>query len=169
MSSTPDTRRSSLDDERLTMAIDSWYVASVRRLGLLRVGGERTLPTAPTSTLPRAFTTRSASSSDLLRRTANAVALIERLDPDGVPGRRRFSRGWARARFVYTLPAIVEAHGDRCPVLRVCDPMHGNTFTADSGHKTRRFDDAPSEAQGFLRGARRPRSPSRWHPHRADR
>ena len=32
----------------------------------------------------------------------------------------------------------------------VCDPMHGNTFEAPSGHKTRRFDDVLDEVQGFF-------------------
>jgi 3-deoxy-7-phosphoheptulonate synthase len=32
----------------------------------------------------------------------------------------------------------------------VCDPMHGNTFEASSGYKTRRFDDVISEVQGFF-------------------
>ena len=32
----------------------------------------------------------------------------------------------------------------------VCDPMHGNTFEASSGYKTRRFDDVIDEVQGFF-------------------
>ncbi|MCZ3387501.1 MAG: 3-deoxy-7-phosphoheptulonate synthase, partial [Actinomycetia bacterium] len=36
------------------------------------------------------------------------------------------------------------------PVVWVCDPMHGNTFTANSGHKTRRFDDVVEEVKGFF-------------------
>jgi 3-deoxy-7-phosphoheptulonate synthase len=28
--------------------------------------------------------------------------------------------------------------------------MHGNTFTANSGHKTRRFDDVVDEVKGFF-------------------
>jgi 3-deoxy-7-phosphoheptulonate synthase len=50
-----------------------------------------------------------------------------------------------------TLPAIVqkvEASGN--PVVWVCDPMHGNTFEASSGHKTRSFDDVISEVEGFF-------------------
>ncbi len=33
----------------------------------------------------------------------------------------------------------------------VCDPMHGNTFTAEGGQKTRRFDDILGELQSFFR------------------
>ena len=32
----------------------------------------------------------------------------------------------------------------------VCDPMHGNTFEASSGYKTRAFDDVIEEVQGFF-------------------
>jgi 3-deoxy-7-phosphoheptulonate synthase len=31
-----------------------------------------------------------------------------------------------------------------------CDPMHGNTFTAEHGRKTRRFDDVLAEIAGFF-------------------
>ncbi len=37
----------------------------------------------------------------------------------------------------------------------VCDPMHGNTFEAPGGYKTRRFDDVLSEVQGFFEVHRR--------------
>jgi 3-deoxy-7-phosphoheptulonate synthase len=36
------------------------------------------------------------------------------------------------------------------PVAWVCDPMHGNTFTAPSGLKTRRLDDILDEVAGFF-------------------
>ena len=54
-------------------------------------------------------------------------------------------------------------------VAWVCDPMHGNTFEASSGHKTRRFDDVIEEVQGFFDVHR---SLGTWpggRPRRADR
>jgi 3-deoxy-7-phosphoheptulonate synthase len=36
------------------------------------------------------------------------------------------------------------------PVVWACDPMHGNTFTASGGQKTRRFDDILAEIAGFF-------------------
>ena len=36
------------------------------------------------------------------------------------------------------------------PILWVCDPMHGNTREAVSGHKTRQFDDVMAEVEGFF-------------------
>jgi len=35
-------------------------------------------------------------------------------------------------------------------VLWSCDPMHGNTFKADSGYKTRHFRDILLEIKGFF-------------------
>jgi 3-deoxy-7-phosphoheptulonate synthase len=35
-------------------------------------------------------------------------------------------------------------------VVWSCDPMHGNTVKADSGYKTRRFDDVLAEVKGFF-------------------
>ena len=35
-------------------------------------------------------------------------------------------------------------------VVWSCDPMHANTFTAPSGHKTRNFDDILSELRCFF-------------------
>jgi 3-deoxy-7-phosphoheptulonate synthase len=40
-------------------------------------------------------------------------------------------------------------------VAWVCDPMHGNTFEAPGGYKTRRFDDVVNEVQGFFEVHRR--------------
>ena len=49
------------------------------------------------------------------------------------------------------LPPIVAAVRDSgIPVVWVCDPMHGNTREASSGHKTRLFDDVVEEVKGFF-------------------
>jgi 3-deoxy-7-phosphoheptulonate synthase len=49
------------------------------------------------------------------------------------------------------LPNLVEkVTAAGVTVAWVCDPMHGNTFEASSGYKTRRFDDVISEVQGFF-------------------
>ena len=55
------------------------------------------------------------------------------------------------------------------PVVWACDPMHGNTFTASSGRKTRHFDDIVARDRRL-----RPRPPrrghlARRHPRRAHR
>jgi 3-deoxy-7-phosphoheptulonate synthase len=81
----------------------------------------------------------------------DAVSLIERLDPDREPGRLTFIARLGAGKVREVLPPLVEtvaALGS--PVAWICDPMHGNTFEAPSGHKTRRFDDVVDEVTGFF-------------------
>ena len=50
------------------------------------------------------------------------------------------------------LPGIIEAvRAAGAEVLWVCDPMHGNTETTSSGHKTRRFDNILAELDSAFR------------------
>jgi 3-deoxy-7-phosphoheptulonate synthase len=82
---------------------------------------------------------------------AQALALIDRLDPDRRPGRLTFIVRMGAHRVRYLLPELVEkVTASGAPVVWVCDPMHGNTFEAPSGHKTRRFDDILAEVAGFF-------------------
>ena len=49
------------------------------------------------------------------------------------------------------LPPLLEAvHDAGHPVVWACDPMHGNTFTSESGRKTRHFEDVVREVAGFF-------------------
>jgi len=78
-------------------------------------------------------------------------ALIRKLSPDGEPGRltliTRLGAGMIRS----LLPPLINAVSEEgIPVAWVCDPMHGNTFEAPSGHKTRRVEDILDEVQGFF-------------------
>ena len=80
-----------------------------------------------------------------------AVALVERLDPEAVPGRLTLITRMGAGAVRDALPPLVEkVHATGRPVVWVCDPMHGNTFTTDSGHKTRRYDDVLEEVTGFF-------------------
>ena len=79
------------------------------------------------------------------------LEVVERLDPNKTPGRLTLITRMGSGKVREALPAIVqkvEASGH--PVLWVCDPMHGNTFEASSGHKTRSFDDVLDEVHGFF-------------------
>jgi 3-deoxy-7-phosphoheptulonate synthase len=81
----------------------------------------------------------------------DALSLIERLNPDQEPGRLTFITRLGAGKVREVLPPLVERiteHG--APVIWVCDPMHGNTFEAPSGHKTRRFDHVLDEVAGFF-------------------
>ncbi|HMC04755.1 MAG TPA: 3-deoxy-7-phosphoheptulonate synthase class II [Actinomycetota bacterium] len=88
--------------------------------------------------------------------TADEVlSLCERLDPDRIPGRLTLITRLGAARVEQALPPLLRAvRNAGHPVVWVCDPMHGNTFVSDGGHKTRRFDDVMAEIQGFFRGHR---------------
>ncbi|GAA1251659.1 3-deoxy-7-phosphoheptulonate synthase class II [Kitasatospora nipponensis] len=80
-----------------------------------------------------------------------ALTLIERLDPEREPGRLTFITRMGAGKVRDHLPTLVEkvtASGAQ-PVW-ICDPMHGNTFEAGTGHKTRRFDDVLDEVKGFF-------------------
>ena len=49
------------------------------------------------------------------------------------------------------LPPLLAAVRDSGhPVVWACDPMHGNTYTAPNGRKTRHFDDICREVEGFF-------------------
>jgi len=49
------------------------------------------------------------------------------------------------------LPPLVESlRAEGREVVWACDPMHGNTFVASGGQKTRHFDDVLSETSKFF-------------------
>ena len=80
-----------------------------------------------------------------------AVALADALDPHFTPGRLTFITRMGAGRVREALPALVRAVRDSGhPVVWVCDPMHGNTFEAASGHKTRSYGDVMDEVTGFF-------------------
>jgi 3-deoxy-7-phosphoheptulonate synthase len=81
----------------------------------------------------------------------DAVSLAARLDPCRTPGRLTFVTRLGADRVEEVLAPIVEAvRAEGHPVVWTCDPMHGNTITADGGRKTRRFDDILREIRGFF-------------------
>ena len=82
---------------------------------------------------------------------AEVLALIAILNPDRRPGRLTLVSRMGAGRIHDVLPGLVQAvANDGAPVAWVCDPMHGNTFEAPSGHKTRRFDDVLAELHAFF-------------------
>jgi 3-deoxy-7-phosphoheptulonate synthase len=80
-----------------------------------------------------------------------ALTLIDRLDPERTPGRLTFITRMGAGRVADLLPGLVgKVAAEGAQVAWVCDPMHGNTFTASTGHKTRSFDDVLSEVKDFF-------------------
>lgn len=82
---------------------------------------------------------------------ADAIALAEKLNPDNIPGRLTFVVRMGADKVRDNLPPLVEAVRDAgLSVTWLSDPMHGNTFTSESGYKTRRFDTILDEVTGFF-------------------
>jgi 3-deoxy-7-phosphoheptulonate synthase len=83
--------------------------------------------------------------------TDNALELADRLDPDHEPGRITFITRMGAAKVREVLPDIVaKVTASGRQVAWVCDPMHGNTFEARNGYKTRAFSDVMAELNGFF-------------------
>ncbi|GAA4192082.1 3-deoxy-7-phosphoheptulonate synthase class II [Streptosporangium oxazolinicum] len=81
----------------------------------------------------------------------DALALIEKLNPDNEAGRLTFITRMGASKIREHLPELVEkVTASGAQVAWICDPMHGNTFEAPSGHKTRRLDDVLNEVAGFF-------------------
>ncbi|MEO8827880.1 class II 3-deoxy-7-phosphoheptulonate synthase [Lapillicoccus sp.] len=79
------------------------------------------------------------------------LKLIDKVDPDRVPGRVTFITRMGAGTIRDALPSIVERVTDAgAQVTWICDPMHGNTFASTTGYKTRNFDDVVDEVRGFF-------------------
>ena len=81
----------------------------------------------------------------------DVVALCDALDVDRTPGRLTLIARMGAENVDTNLPPLLEAVKESGhPVVWACDPMHGNTYTADSGHKTRHLEDVMTEVTGFF-------------------
>jgi 3-deoxy-7-phosphoheptulonate synthase len=81
----------------------------------------------------------------------DVVQMCEILNPDRVPGRLTLITRMGADKVRDVLPSIVQkVDASGVPVVWVCDPMHGNTREAATGHKTRLFDDVVDEVKGFF-------------------
>ncbi len=78
------------------------------------------------------------------------LKLLDILDPDHEPGRITLICRFGAGKVAEHLPALIEAvRRSARPVVWTCDPMHGNTVTAN-GYKTRRFEQIMQEAKEFF-------------------
>ncbi|MGW6905193.1 class II 3-deoxy-7-phosphoheptulonate synthase [Streptomyces sp. NPDC054940] len=81
----------------------------------------------------------------------DVLGLIDRLDPLREPGRLTFVIRAGADRIRDVLPTLVEkVTAEGAQVCWISDPMHGNTITAPSGHKTRHFEAILDEVRGFV-------------------
>lgn len=79
------------------------------------------------------------------------IALIDALNPNNDPGRLTLITRMGADKLEANLPRLlrrVKAEGRH--VVWSSDPMHGNTFSASSGYKTRNFDAILSEIRQFF-------------------
>ena len=83
--------------------------------------------------------------------TDDLLRLIDRLNPDNIPGRLTLIARMGADNVHAKLPTLLKAvQGHGAHVVWCCDPMHGNTVKASSGYKTRRVDDIMREVEGFF-------------------
>lgn len=81
----------------------------------------------------------------------DAIALYEKLNPERVPGKVTFITRFGADKIRDLLPEVVEkVTAAGVEVVWMTDPMHGNTFEASSGYKTRDFDAVIDELRGFF-------------------
>ncbi len=77
--------------------------------------------------------------------------IIARLNPTNEPGKLTLITRFGKDAVEKHLPPLIRAiKAEGFKVVWSCDPMHGNTYTAASGHKTRNFNDILQELQCFF-------------------
>jgi 3-deoxy-7-phosphoheptulonate synthase len=81
----------------------------------------------------------------------DALALIDKLDPNREPGRLTFITRMGAGKIRDQLPKLIEGvRAAGAQPLWITDPMHGNGITTENGYKSRRFDDVMDEVMGFF-------------------
>jgi len=79
------------------------------------------------------------------------LSIINRLNPENEAGRMTLiTRFGAKGIEKYMPPLIRAIKKEGMSVVWSCDPMHANTRSAETGHKTRSFDDILSELHCFF-------------------
>ncbi len=87
--------------------------------------------------------------------TEQVLDLCEALNPERIPGRLTLITRMGAENVTDSLRPLLRSVADAGhPVVWACDPMHGNTFTAPSGQKTRHFDSILAEISGFFEAHR---------------
>lgn len=83
--------------------------------------------------------------------TDDLLRLIDKLNPDNMPGRLTLIARMGADIVTEKLPPLVKAVKEAgANVVWCSDPMHGNTVKASTGYKTRRVDDVMREVSGFF-------------------
>ncbi len=83
--------------------------------------------------------------------TDDLKKLLDTLNPEREAGRITLIVRMGADKVQEHMPALVRAvKGLDHPVVWSCDPMHGNTIKAETGYKTRPFDQVLREVEGFF-------------------
>ncbi len=81
----------------------------------------------------------------------NIKQLIEALNPENEAGRLTLITRMGSDNIQKTLPPLLrEIKKEGYHIVWSCDPMHANTYTSESGHKTRDFNDILKEITRFF-------------------
>jgi 3-deoxy-7-phosphoheptulonate synthase len=77
--------------------------------------------------------------------------IIDKLNPENEPGRLTLITRFGAKEIDKYLPSLLrELKQEGYNLVWSCDPMHGNTYTAETKHKTRNFNDILQEIQCFF-------------------
>jgi len=77
--------------------------------------------------------------------------IVTKLNPDNEPGRLTLITRFGAKKIEDYLPKLAgEMKKEGFKLVWSCDPMHGNTYTAESGYKTRNFDHILDEIRAFF-------------------
>ncbi|MEJ7798949.1 MAG: 3-deoxy-7-phosphoheptulonate synthase class II [Ilumatobacter sp.] len=83
------------------------------------------------------------------------IKLCELVNPARIPGKLTLITRMGADQIEERLRPLLRAIKDSSePVVWACDPMHGNTYTSESGRKTRDFESIIREIEGFVRAHR---------------
>lgn len=84
--------------------------------------------------------------AEMANDPSELISLISRINPTNEPGKITLITRLGKDKVTKCLPTLIFAvRNAGARVLWSSDPMHGNTYTADGGIKTRQFDDILAE------------------------
>ena len=79
------------------------------------------------------------------------LSLCKKVNPSNSMGRISLITRFGQKKIMNLLPPLIQAIQENgVHVVWVCDPMHGNTYVAKNGIKTRNFDDILNEIESFI-------------------
>ncbi len=81
----------------------------------------------------------------------DVVSLCRALNPENAPGRMSLIVRQGADKVAANLPRFIDAIASAGQnVVWISDPMHGNTFASESGHKTRHLEAILTEVEAFF-------------------